>query len=233
MENQQPLPGYSFFLKESWKEYKARTATYLFIVALPLAVSLFFNGAREVAEMMFPSASGFPRIDLSNFFFSALASGWSGASLFFAVKERKERISSREAFRKGWPKILPFIWTAFLVAAAAVGGIILFLIPGIIFLIWFSFSTCIVVAEDKSGIPAMKRSKHLVEGRWWNVFSKIIMFGLAVILFIFAAGIGIFLLSGQWMPDWLSEIISFLIAPFSAIYSFLIYEKLRDLSTNH
>jgi len=69
--------------------------------------------------------------------------------------------------------ILPVAWVSILTGLAVFGGILLVVIPGIIFAIWFSFSYYGASIDGKHGTEAMKYSKHLVQGRWWGTFWRI------------------------------------------------------------
>ena len=68
---------------------------------------------------------------------------------------------------------------------AVMGGFILFIIPGILFLFWFSPSTQAVVIENISGFSALKRSKQLMKGNIGTVFV------LGILLGVVSAGIQI------------------------------------------
>jgi len=74
-----------------------------------------------------------------------------------------------------WPVLLTSIMTTVLVVI----GSILFLIPGILFFIWYVFTFHTVIFDNKRGIEALKASKELVVGRWWQIFWRIVIPGLS------------------------------------------------------
>ena len=80
---------------------------------------------------------------------------WAQVSLIFAIQGREQKTGVIESFRKGWHKILSFVWVSILAGFLILGGFGLFIIPGIIFSIWFIFSTYVLVAEDKNGMQAI------------------------------------------------------------------------------
>ncbi len=47
---------------------------------------------------------------------------------------------------------------------------LLLIIPGVIFLVYWIFSTFILIREDTGIWGSMKRSKLIVKGKWWTVF---------------------------------------------------------------
>jgi len=74
-----------------------------------------------------------------------------------------------------WPVLLTSIMTTFLVVI----GSILFLIPGVLFFIWYVFTFHAVIFDNKHGVEALRASKELVVGRWWKIFWRIVIPGLA------------------------------------------------------
>ena len=77
-----------------------------------------------------------------------------------------------------WPIILVSIITALGVLA----GFLLFIIPGIIFSVWYAFGTYAVIIDNHGAGEAMTTSKKLVAGRWWSVVWRLLapalVFGL-------------------------------------------------------
>lgn len=68
-------------------------------------------------------------------------------------------------------ELFPWILgTALLVFLALVGWTLLFIIPGLIFSVYYLFSMQAVMLRGKHGWEAVKYSKALVKGRWWSVF---------------------------------------------------------------
>lgn len=67
-----------------------------------------------------------------------------------------------DSLKHGLSRLLPLIWTTILMALAIMGGLILLIIPGILFMLWFALSTHVVVIEGLSGSKALGRSKELV-----------------------------------------------------------------------
>ncbi len=46
----------------------------------------------------------------------------------------------------------------------------IFIVPGIIAFVYFSFSYQAIILKDISGFDALVYSKFLVKGHWWRVF---------------------------------------------------------------
>lgn len=65
----------------------------------------------------------------------------------------------------------------FLTGLITLFGFLLFIIPGLIFLVWFSFAAIIAVIEGK-GVSAIKESKALVAGRFWPVAGRLFVLSI-------------------------------------------------------
>lgn len=88
----------------------------------------------------------------------------TNAAVIYAVAQRYlgNTVSIGEAIGKGASKILPLIGTTILAMLAIMGGLLLCVVPGILFALWFGLSQHVVVLEDKSGATALGRSKTIV-----------------------------------------------------------------------
>jgi len=221
--SQEKFKGPIELLKESWQVFSSKTKTILIIAAIPIVFKLLI-------DILFPFYSlGLTSVCIIRIvlfllflFFQLLAI----PSLLFVLKEN---LLLKEAYKKGLKFFLSYFWLYFLVTIIITGGSLLFIIPGIIFSIWFSLATVVLVFEEKKGLPALLRSKQLIDGHWWGVFWRFLVFGL-----IFGA---IFLplhfLLSEIFPAQIAEKFNYLfllfILPFGLIYRLLIYKNLKEI----
>lgn len=151
---------------------------------------------------------------LIGIFLAVLFGLWAQVATFFAVKE--DGLNFKKALAIAWPKIGPFFWVSLLAGFAVLGGFILFIIPGIIFSIWFCLSVFVFISEDLRGTAALKRSKQLVQGYWWPIFGRLFLIGILISLIssikFFGPLINIFFMS-----------------PFAIVYEYLIYQDLKRI----
>ncbi len=77
---------------------------------------------------------------------------------------------------------LPLLWLYVLSGLLIFGGLLFFIIPGLIVAISITFAQYVFVDEDKRGMSALLASRSLVAGRWWKVIRKI--FGFIILTFI-------------------------------------------------
>jgi hypothetical protein len=87
-----------------------------------------------------------------------------------AKKYLNEPISVGEAMKRSFGIVVPLLVTWMLQGLAILGGLILLIIPGVIFAFWFMLSSHVVVIERQSGFEALKRSKQLMKGNVNTVF---------------------------------------------------------------
>lgn len=92
----------------------------------------------------------------------------------------------------------------------------LLVIPGILFSVWFFLSQFVLVDEDERGMRALLKSKAYVQGKFFDVFLRLLAVWVASVL------IG--------MVPLLGPLLSILFVPYMMIFSWLIYDDLRPKS---
>lgn len=124
-----------------------------------------------------------------------------------------------------------YLWLALLVGIVTMVGFLFFVIPGIIFAIWFAFSYFILIFENKRGTDAMKASKAYVKGKWWSVLGRYAFLILIGILVSIVMGV-VTKIVGSALEGVGVGIVQFLfnalIIPVAIGYSYLLY---KDLSS--
>jgi hypothetical protein len=83
-----------------------------------------------------------------------------------------------QSYRFGFHRFWSVLAVSVLVGLAVVGGLILFIIPGIWIGIRLATSTQALVVEGRRPTEAMGRSWALVGGHWWHAFGTLIVVGL-------------------------------------------------------
>lgn len=167
-----------------------------------------------------------------------LASWWQAASIV-AIRDRKERVTVIDAFRRAMPAIPRVAVAGILQTLAVFGGFLLLIIPGIIFAIWFSMTVYVVVVEGVSAGAALSRSKQLVTDNWWDVFLRFFALGL-VFFVVYMVPFGLMMAMGAMageaagfvfalLSNVVQTIAGILLTPYLIIYSYLVYLDLRRL----
>ena len=87
-------------------------------------------------------------------------------------------VDTEASYRYGFRRLGSVILVSLLVGLAVLGGLILLVIPGLIFIVFLSVSIPALVVEDRRGIAAMSRSWNLVKGHFWHAVGVIVVAGL-------------------------------------------------------
>jgi hypothetical protein len=85
-------------------------------------------------------------------------------------------------FRSVSKVLAPLLWTAILVGLGVFVGFLAFLIPGLVLLTWWAVAAPVVVCEVRTPTEAISRSRGLVRGHGWQVFSVLVVTFLLVLI---------------------------------------------------
>jgi len=113
--------------------------------------------------------------------------------------------------------IIPTALISILVSIIIFFGSILFLIPGLIFLVWYYFANYAIIFEDQKGLVTLKTSKNLIVGRWFQMAFRMlipkIVFGIfvGILLWLFSFLMNIIFGAGT-VQELVKEIFSSLIS---------------------
>src|SRR3989344_5334634 len=153
---------------------------------------------------------------------------WSSAAMTMAamIAAGEEKVEVKESYRRARSKIGALAWVGLVGGLAVLGGGLLLVVPAIIMGIWFFGSSFVVMEDAGRGAEALLKSKHLVAGRWWGVFGRLLVAGLVAL--------GVSLLAGliQLIPliGWVvGMIVNLALGPWMLIYSYLLYKDLVRL----
>lgn len=123
---------------------------------------------------------------------------------------------------------LAFLAIAVALALAAIIGLgmLMFLLPGLIFALVFFVAMPVAIVERLPVTEALKRSVQLTEGHRWTILGYMVILWIASLLIGWFAGL-IFSIVG--LAEVAAVIISSLIYAFSAIVTNVVYHDLRRI----
>ncbi|MDO8584196.1 MAG: hypothetical protein Q7R83_03400 [bacterium] len=104
--------------------------------------------------------------------------------LLFSVLKRPV---AKNNYRLAAMWLLPFLWAMILINVATVGGVILFVLPGIWLLVAFKFWPYLLLETDVRGTQALAASAALVKHRWWATFWRLLLPQLLFVLILTCA----------------------------------------------
>jgi hypothetical protein len=226
------LKPISQLLKESWRIFCLKIKILLGIIGLPIGFSflfwilMYFLAGTSIKYSIWFSVIGTISY-LSSLFFWL----WAIPSLLYNLKEDA---GIKESYKRGFKILGSYIWVYFLLTIIIAGGFLLFIIPGILFSIWFSLAIFILVFEKRKGFNALFKSKHLVKGKFWGVLGRFLVLGLIIGLGLFLIfALIIFGIENKKIESQISEAMGYFIQlfvlPFFLIYGFLIYNNLKEI----
>jgi len=216
------LPGIRQLLGQDWQIFKGRWETLIVIFVIPLVSipTLFF------LMMLFSIILGKNNTSILIFTgiiycLAFLLQLWSHLAQLYAIKDRDEKIGFRMSYEKSLRRLPLYVILMILMAVITTFGYVLFIIPGIIFSVWFSLAPYIFIAENTGPIEALKKSKEYISGKFFETLYRQIGIGfitgsitLILIPTLFFGGLLI-------IP---------VLSIISIIYSFLLYENLKVLN---
>ena len=110
----------------------------------------------------------------------------------------------RDIYRK-YPLFLKFIVSSVLYGLIVIGGLILFIVPGIIWSLKFGLYTYLIVDKNAGPIEALKMSSRITQGVKWQLLLFNFLAGLIIIAGLLALVLGVFVavpvvtLAGAWV----------------------------------
>jgi len=122
------------------------------------------------------------------------------------------------AANTAFKKVISLIAASILVSIIVAIGLVVFIVPGLIFLIWFFYTIPALMLEDKGALEAMTASRYFVRDKKLNTLAVIILLGLAAI-------IGSFFSIIPFIGPIISFIIGLVVAAWASIAQSYIYIK--------
>lgn len=217
------MKGSIEYIKEAWGIY-FKKENFIFFARIMAIVVIISSAIGYLFSYLYPTTNwqdfkfentpmmlGFLTLTLV----SIVIGFWTQAVRYFALFRMGS--SEREIFRLGYKNILRLFLISLTLGLIVFLGAILLIIPAIIFGIWYSFSTYLVLDKEMGIKEALRTSKLMVRGRFFKVLGRYFVFSL---FFIFVS----IILS--LIPYIGSLIVSFM-APLFVLPYYLLY---RDLS---
>ncbi|MEK6800565.1 MAG: hypothetical protein AABY05_01405 [Nanoarchaeota archaeon] len=110
------------------------------------------------------------------------------SSSLIGVSVKKSKFNYKDAVQVGKKYYWKYILLSIILSLYSIGLFILFVIPFIIFIVYWSFSSYVLLDEGKGINASLKRSRHIVKGRWWKVVGYILVVFLIYLAISLVAG---------------------------------------------
>jgi hypothetical protein len=228
-----PPKGLGDILSQAFNVYKANAGKLVVIVALVVVpLTLVSTLLAELARSPDVDGGVMTALLVAAITVAISVIIWSllEAAILRAAAQATlgDPIDVEASYRWGFRRIGSVILVSVLFALAVIGGLILFVIPGLIFIVMLSVSIPALIVEGRRGSDALGRSWSLVKGNFWHVVGVIVVAGLitGVVSGIIGA-IG----GNAWFLRWVFTSLGTIVtAPFTALVTVLLYVDLRARS---
>jgi hypothetical protein len=136
-----------------------------------------------------------------------------------------------QSYRFGFHRFWSVLLVSVLVGLAIIGGLILFIIPGIYIGVRLAVSIETLVVEGRRGTQAMGRSWELVGGHWWHAYGTLVVAGLltGVVNAVITAPFGN---TGWFVQAVAAAVATVVTLPYGALVGVLLYLDLRARKEN-
>lgn len=152
-------------------------------------------------------------------------------------------------------RLVSYVWINVLQAALVWGGFLLFVIPGVIFSIWFLFAPYIFLLEGEKGMHALLKSREYVRHLWWQIAWLTFIGGICISLFSLGVTTApaLFIMAIDFLrdpasivtvgnhattssPAWfslavglMSVLASVALAPIPILFQFVVYQRVKEI----
>jgi hypothetical protein len=109
------------------------------------------------------------------------------SSIILILPKKEEKISFSNALSEGSNIFLKMLGFSIVTMIFLLFLFLLLIIPGVIFLVYWSIAIYVLVFEKKKIIESLRISKERVKGNWWTVF----LYMIVIILIYFGISIGV------------------------------------------
>jgi hypothetical protein len=165
-------------IRLSWQTYISKFKKFLPATALIFGASFIGNMGRFFLENAMGAETRAWRIILTGLvsFTMYLISFFITIYLIMITARFLDNKKADINFKKDVLAVfLPAILMSILVGIITTAGFILFIIPGVLFTVWYAFVMYMVILDKKRGLALLGESKKLSAGRFWRVFGRLVV----------------------------------------------------------
>jgi hypothetical protein len=197
-------------------------------------IYLILGGVLFITELFTPMVTD-PLSFIVNLIFMTIVVAFAILTTIAMVRAvaAPETTTLEAAFNDAKAYAVPYFVLSFMVGVITLIGFFLFIIPGVIAMIWFAFAYLILLFEGKTGVEAMKASKAYVDGHFLEVLYRyllIIVVGVVVGIATAVVGEALYGVS-KVIPMLLVIVANAILMPIFISYLYFMYQDLRALKT--
>ncbi len=214
------LPNFTSLLSQSIGTYKKYWRSFGMIALLFSAIpGLALNLAIYSADGNTNDLTTFSALVGILTFLVTIIGVMGTLATIYLVHHRETNNDWYAAAKIGVNRFFPYLGVVIPTAIVTFAGLILLVIPGIIVGVYLMFVSYVFIAEDKRGLDALRRSRDLVRGHFWQVFGRTLLLGL--LFAVIAISVSLIQVVGP-------VIVSLILPPISTIYFYYLYKSLSS-----
>jgi hypothetical protein len=219
-------------LKIYWEGIKP-TLIPLGVTAVLGILAAVINGPLKTIFLITMSISAAVTLVLAIYFWTRAYAG-----VFLLVK-KDYKDEAAETYKETKKLFWPYIGLSLLTGLLILCWTLLLIIPGIIFAFIYSFAVYALFFEDKRGMAAIRRSREIIKGYFWETMGRLCFLGLIAWIFMMIISVpSEIYLSNQPLAlipensvvvqgwNFFVQVISWLIGPIAMLFTYKIYTDL-------
>jgi len=214
------------YIKEAWGIY-TKKENFIFFARIMAVLVILSTTIGFVTGYFFPD-DYLKNIDFSNtpmligFIVISLIviiiNLWTQTTTYFVVLRMES--SEKDIFKISLKMMGKFLLISLALGLIFLAGLILLIIPAIIFGVWYSLSTFLVLDKGMGIREALKSSKLMVKDKFWKVLGRITVFGLFT--FVISLVLTVIPYAGSMTVSFIAPLF---LLPFYLLYKDLLLEK--------
>ena len=177
-------------IRYGWETFKQRPWFFVGATFVILLLSGLINGLASGIDAVFTGSADEPSIAgmIINLGLGTLLS--MGATAFYLVAHDNPEAADLSLLWHPQP-FWKYLGMYLLVALVIAAGLILLIVPGIIFALMFMFAPLIVIERELGPIDAMKESNRITRGHKWPLLGLVALLILINVLGVLALVVGL------------------------------------------
>ena len=246
MENKEKIIKSLELIKQSWQVYAKNLLKFLevfvyglvglipMVVLMILAYAYIGTGLAEKAPLALNIVLAIVGIILLfiSFYYAIVYSLKAKVASILLLKNNFT--SPRDNFKAAKPYIARFLGVSVLTIVLTIAWGILFIIPALIFGIYYGFATYILVVEDKRPFSSVESSYDLVKGYWWPVFGRLALVSFIGFLLYAIISAPMSKMTQGEAPYIIYNVVTNIIwaglSPYFMVYFYKLYQSLKQVN---
>jgi hypothetical protein len=181
MLDMKEFPGFKELVRNTFHAYTRTKETFLKLIALSFVGPALIVAMGGLSALLL-SVNTLLLIPLVivGFILVVYVQMWLAISVMLASSAalRGKDIDVKQILAKARTKVISLWWVGLLEGAIVLGGLLLFIVPGIIFGFWFMLASYILVFEGVKGMNALLKSREYIRGYATHLFVSLLFFQL-------------------------------------------------------